>query len=97
MEYQFEKKELRTVGATVIRCGSHWAIVYKQLGQWKYRVGFEPVAGEFIPSDQYSYGVARTKAGAIVHAESEILGHGPDGVDWMGVSVVYNKWGSQDA
>jgi len=91
MVYEFTKKELRNVGATVIGCGSHSAIIYKQLGEWKYRVGFAPTVGEFIPVNQYAYGSALTKRAAIVQAEAEIVGYGENGDDWTNATIEYVK------
>jgi len=93
MEYQFQKKDFRKAGVTVVRCGAHWGLVYKVAGNWVYRVGFDPRDG-FAPRDQYAYGSARNKASAVVQVEAAILGHGPDGVDWMDVDIRYSKWGS---
>jgi len=92
MEYQFQKREYRQKGCTLIRCGGHYAVIYKHKGQWAYRCGFDPV-GSFIPSSQYAEGSAATKGAAIVQAEAAIVGHGPDGVDWMDVDIRYIKWG----
>lgn len=97
MEYQFEKKDFPKLGCTVIRCGSHMAVIYKHNGAWSYRVGFAGDS-ETHPINQYSRSHGcRTKSAAIVQAEASIVGHGPDGVCWMDCSISYSKWGIQDA
>lgn len=92
MAYIFTKKEVRKpVKLTQIRCGRHYAIVYKHpgLSGWNYRVGFHSPALDFIPADQHSFGSAATKSAAIVQAEAAIVGHGPNGVDYLDCSIEY--------
>lgn len=89
--YQFTKKDHRKQGCTVIRCGEHMAVIYKHNGGWSYRVGFFGES-EIIPVRQYSFnGGCSTKSAAIVQAEASIVGHGPNGRDYLDVSIEYVK------
>lgn len=89
--FKFTKREFRKQGATTIQCGDHLAVIYKHRCAWSYRVGFKGES-DFIPTRQYSFnGGCSSKSAAIVQAEASIVGHGPNGHDYLDCVIEYLK------